>query len=135
VQGGTDTMFFIQSDWVDNYRPQLAMISLNRVNRLRLINFELEMNQIVENVITTFYQETPPLMRDYHRSTEFILAGAPFCTSGHQSIRTRLLICGLLEALSSQGWQVKSTLDISRKMTDKSIFVVEKHEGRICFLI
>jgi len=132
-QGGTDSMFFIQNDWVDSYRPKLAMISLNRTDRLRLINFEPEMNQIVKNVITTFYQPTPPPMGDYHGSTEFKLEGIPFCSSGHQSIRTRQLICGLLEAMSTQGWRVKSALDISRKKTDKSIFIVEKNEGRLLF--
>ena len=126
-------MFFIQNNWVDSFRPQLAMISLNRLDRIRLINFEPEMNQIVNKVITTFYQETPPPVRDYHGSTEFKLNGSPFCSSGHGSIRTRQLICGLLEALSSQGWQVKSNLDISRKVTDKSIFIVEKNEGKLLF--
>ena len=131
MQGGTDTMFFIQDDSIDTLKPQLAMLSLNRLDRIRLINFEPEMNQIVNKVITTFYQKTPPPVRDYHGSTEFKLNGSPFFCSGHEAIRTRKLICGLLEALSSQGWQIKSTLDISRKLTDKSIFIVEKNEGRL----
>jgi len=82
LQGGTDTMFFIENDNIDSLRPHLAMISLNRSDRLRLINFEPEMTPIVEEVITTFYQENTPKMRDYHGSTEFNLDGSPFCCSG-----------------------------------------------------
>lgn len=56
LQGGTDTMFFMQSDEVDTFRPRLAMVSLNRSDRLRLINFEPEITQLAADVVKQHFQ-------------------------------------------------------------------------------
>jgi hypothetical protein len=50
-------MFFIQSDEVDTFRPRVAMISLNKSDRLRLINFEPEITQIVTETVVKHYQQ------------------------------------------------------------------------------
>ena len=126
-------MFFIQSDDIDMVRPNLAMVSLNRSDRLRLINFDPEVAALVNETLTRFYQSDPLSVKDYHGSTEFKLKGYPFSCEGEESIQTRKLICRLLEALSTRGWRVLTTMDISRKVTDKSVFIMEKKkfQGRI----
>ncbi len=50
-------MFFIQSDEVDTFRPRVAMVSLNKSDRLRLINFEPEITQIVTETVVKHYQQ------------------------------------------------------------------------------
>ena len=49
-------MFFIQSNEVDTFRPRLAMVSLNRSDRLRLINFEPEITQLAADVVSEHFQ-------------------------------------------------------------------------------
>jgi len=120
-------MFFIHSDDVDFPRSKFAMVSLNRSDRLRLLNFDSEVETLVSETITMFYQSEQPPVRDYHGSTEFKLKGFPFSCKGEESIQTRKLICRLLEALSTKGWTVLTTLDITRKVTDKSVFIMEKN--------
>jgi hypothetical protein len=119
-------MFFIQSDEIDSWRPQFGIISLNRTDRLRLINFEPQVTQIVNETILKFYQTTPPEIKDYFGSTEFKLKGNPFHCTGEESVLTRQLFCRIFEALSAKGWKVLKTMDVSRKVTDKSIFILEK---------
>ncbi len=36
----------------------------------------------------------------------------------------RHLLCRIFETLHARGWRIRSTLDISRKLTDKSVFVL-----------
>ena len=125
-------MFFIQSDEIDNSRPQFAILSPNRTDRLRLINFEPWVAQIVNETIMKFFQTSPPAINDYHGSTEFTLKGNPFYCSGDEAVLTRELFCRIFEALSSIGWKVITTLDISRKETEKSIFILEKKTTQGC---
>ena len=119
-------MFFVQSEEVDSLRPQFAILSLNRTDRLRLINFEPQVAQIVKETIMKFFQNSPPGISNYHGATEFKLKGNPFLCAGYESVLTRQLLCRIFEALSSKGWKIITTLDVSQKLTDKSIFILEK---------
>ena len=63
---------------------------------------------------------------NHYGATEFQLSGSPLLRSGDSAIMTRQLICYLLESLLEKGWTVLTTLDISWKEKDKSIFILEK---------
>ena len=123
-------MFFTLTEDCEGYNPQLAILSLNRTDRLRLINFDAfdsDVTQLVEDTIVRFYQTSPPKVRDYHGSKEFKLNGNPFCClTPDESVLTRQLICRLLEAFATRGWAILTTLDISRKTTDKSVFILQR---------
>ena len=58
--------------------------------------------------------------------TEFQLHGSPMLRSGDATILTRQLMCYLLQCLLDRGWNVLTTLDISWKEKDKSLFILEK---------
>ncbi len=123
LKGGTDSMFFIYDDGeaaaMSGGPDSLAMLSFNRSDRIRLINFGRGVADLVRTIILRFYQTKEPDVRDYYGATEFKLKGYPFLASGSEAIQTRQLICRLLEALRDAGWAVKSTVDISRKPNDK----------------
>lgn len=129
LKGGTDSLFFVYDDNHYLCPEELAMLSLNRNDRIRLINFNPELTNIARDVILRFYQTKEPEHRDYYGASELKLKGYPFASSGSDAILTRQLICRLLEAFRNQGWEVLSTIDISRKVTDKSVFLMRKCES------
>uniref|UniRef100_A0A1I8FK64 Calpain catalytic domain-containing protein n=1 Tax=Macrostomum lignano TaxID=282301 RepID=A0A1I8FK64_9PLAT len=61
--------------------------------------------------------------RDYHGSREFKLGGSPWWTEGAESVRTRLLITLLLQELRDKGWRLVQTIELCRRLNDKSVFV------------
>ena len=129
LKGGTDSLFFIydmNQAFVDP--PALAMLSLNRNDRIRLLHFNRHIATVVKTVILRFYQTKAPDERDYYGALEYKLKGYPFASSGSEAIATRQLICRILEALRANGWRCKTTIDISRKMTDKSVLLFERCE-------
>jgi len=126
IKGGTDSLLFVKDDEHSWSMPDLAMISLNRDDRLRLINFDEGANDIVRRAITTYFQTKTPEERTYHGSHEFNLSGSPFCTSGLEAVRARILICKVIEGLSRAGWRCIDGLDVSRKDTDKSVLLFRR---------
>ncbi len=125
LKGGTDSMFFIREDNQAILMPgrELAMVSLNRHDRVRLINFDESAKHVVRSSITRAYQNRQPKEREYHGAYEFEVEGSPFHCSGEKAVASRRLICALLADLSAHGWDCIETLDVSRKLTDKSVFV------------
>ena len=63
---------------------------------------------------------------DYCGSHEFKLSGNPWWAHGQDTVESRFLVGNLLGALKSQGWEVGATLDVSRKMQDKTVFVMRQ---------
>jgi hypothetical protein len=76
-----------------------------------------------------FYQTKEPEERDYYGAHEFKIKGYPFACSGSEAVATRQLICRILEALIENGWKCVTTIDISRKMTDKSVLIFRRCES------
>lgn len=133
LKGGTDSLFFIYDDdhpgGAGRGPEDLAMLSLNRSDRIRLINFDRRIAALVKTVIMRFFQTKEPEEREYCGTMEFKLKGYPFLSSGSEAVATRQLICRILEALRDTGWSMRATFDISRKPNDKSVFLFERCES------
>ena len=126
IKGGTDSLFFMH----DPERPangSLSMLSLNRTDRLRLINFRNEQN-IVEAVAQSLKETNgrQPDIKNYYGSTEFKVSGTPFYASGYESIASREMIVGVLKVLRQYGYEVLTGIDVSRKLHDKSSILFRK---------
>ncbi len=128
LKGGTDTLFFIEDSNYHVTPRELAMISLNRNDRLRLINFDESAKAVVRAAITKRYQEKNPQERDYHEAYEFTLKGWPFHCSGEDAVASRRLVCQVLQDLSAAGWYCMNTIDVSRRLTDKSVFLFRRSQ-------
>ena len=63
---------------------------------------------------------------DYCGSHEFKLSGNPWWASGEESVEARYLIGALLSQLKHHGWEVGATLDVARKMQDKTVFIMRQ---------
>ena len=60
----------------------------------------------------------------YCEAHELTLTGHPWnVDSSEEAIKTRILIGNLIMTFKSKGWEVAATLDVSRKLDDKTVFV------------
>ena len=78
--------------------------------------------------MTTFffgqvYSDYDPLTSDYCGAIDFNLPGGPFFASGTQEIKARSMICAVLTALGSRGWQLVTTIAMTRTIQDLSVFL------------
>ena len=124
IKGGTDSYIFMYDpEFALNGPGDLAMLSLNRLDRIRLINFDRQVCDTVKMVITRAYQREEPPEADYHGAVEFKLKGHPFHCFGDAAVLTRKLICRLMEALRASGWHCLTSIDLSRRSSDKSVLL------------
>ena len=63
---------------------------------------------------------------NYCGSHELELSGNPWWASGEETVDARFLIGTLLSRLKEAGWEVGATLDVSRKMQDKTVFIMRQ---------
>lgn len=125
MTGGTDSLFFIKEYQAQPL--QTCVVSMNRTNRLRLIDFEVDIQGQIQQCINDFFQPKHEIQaKNYHGSTEFKLPGDPFHCQGSEAIKTRRFINRLLETLLSNGYFPLTGIDISRKNHDKSIIALYK---------
>ncbi len=128
LKGGTDTMLFVYEEDYSTSLQDLAMISLNRHDRVRLVNFSENVRPIVKQSIMTRYQQEPPSEKTYHEAYEFKLQGRPFFCSGEDAVSSRRLISQILSDLSSTGWDCFNTMDVTRRLSDKSVFIMQRSQ-------
>ena len=69
------------------------------------------------------YQSKAPEEKNYYGALEYKLRGYPFHCSGSDAVLTRKMICRVLEALHASGWHCLTSIDLSRKATDKSVLM------------
>ena len=131
LRGGADAFFFI--DEVDRFRlsfcdHNLSVLSLNRCDRLRLIDMDDKTIRAVKMTINCEFQASEPELRDFYGAMEYKLKGLPFSATGQEAMSTKILICKIFESLAENGWICLTSFDISRKVTDKCTFVFEKYK-------
>jgi len=121
IKGGTDSFFFIQDPSYSITPASLCMISLNKYDRLRLVNCT-DMAGPVRDTITKHYGEIQREEEKYG-SWEFKLTGNPWCCSGDLAIRSRQLISRISETMLAHGWALTDAVDITRSLNDKSVLL------------
>ena len=65
-------------------------------------------------------------MRSYHASQEYKLGGTPWWAEGELAVDSRRLIGSLIASLKFSGWEVAGTVDISRQLEDKTVFLLRQ---------
>ena len=54
---------------------------------------------------------------------ELKLHGTPWFASGTDAIKSRFLIINMIAKFRALGWEVAATLDVSRRLNDKTVFL------------
>ena len=130
LRGNADTLFFMY----DPAAPSLSVsfvgfvISLNRNDRLRMIDAPKDATDSVRGAITQFWSRGIQEEKQKFNAYEFKLKGTPWWADGEQAVDTRFLMCKIFEALLRIGWKVKISIDLTRKLNDKSVLPFHKCE-------
>ena len=115
---------------MDSSSAALGALSLNRIDRIRLIDFNKHATDAVFQTLTEMYMkdgQTAPTVGKYHGSVEFKIKGSPFDCQGLKSAESHLMICNILQALTHNlGYTIVSTIKVSDKVTSKSSFLMRK---------
>ncbi|KAI1344815.1 hypothetical protein F5Y15DRAFT_363703 [Xylariaceae sp. FL0016] len=106
---------------------QFASLSTHMYDRLRLLNFPLEIQQLVRAQIQTYnprggIQDERP----YGPSHEFKLRGYPWRAHAEDSVTSRRLMNRLLAVLFDAGWTLQVSADVSRKQRDTDTLLFRK---------
>uniref|UniRef100_A0A1I8ACU0 Reverse transcriptase domain-containing protein n=1 Tax=Steinernema glaseri TaxID=37863 RepID=A0A1I8ACU0_9BILA len=124
LKGTADSIFFI-NDGSTLTPEQYCVISLNAQDRLRLIGCPKNLVDMTSNLISA--QWPGGLQNTNHdgECVEFKMKGRPwFAYQRHSAVESRHFIATLLQASVKNGWAVLASLDVSRKPTDKAVFVM-----------
>ena len=131
LKGASDSLFFIYDPESASQREEYGMISLNRTDRLRLIDFDENPNvtsAVIRSLIND-YRSIHPQTQEFNGSTEFKLDGTPFLSIGKEAVESRLMVAGVLASVRELGYQVVSGLNFSRKPEDKTSILFRKQFG------
>ena len=73
------------------------------------------------------YDDYCPLTSDYCGAIDFQLPGGPFFATGTQEIKSRSMMCAILTALGSRGWEMVTTIAMTRTIQDLSVFLFARY--------
>ena len=126
----TDSLFFRHDPNIPpGQSVPFCTISLNRHDRLRVINAPATIVHMIRRVVeTTWFRGSIQAERDYHGSWEFTLSGTLWHSTKVQSIMARYLVLKILEAMLEQGWHNIAGINICRRDTDKSVLIFQGGE-------
>lgn len=104
---------------------QICTISLNRTDRLRLIDVPYAIIEPMRIAISNSWGYIQN-EREYHGTYEFKLTGRPWCGQGHDAVRSRQLLVAVLSTMAQYGWNCLQAADISKKPVDKDTLFFER---------
>ena len=132
LKSGTNTFFF-------EHDPSIALgqpcpphftISLNKYDTLRLIGIPDSLTSAVRDVIQTNWPRGIQEESRYSLSWQFKLRGNPWWASGEEAVISRYLILKIIEAMQAYGWSIVTSIDSSRKLSDKSSLLFRQSQPR-----
>ena len=136
-----DSLFFKKEEAqeaMDEAKPingenNISILSLNRTDRLRLIDFDKSVSKLITQTLSCFYEkEYTTSIGKYHGAIEFKLRGSPFDCQGSKSVDSHLLICSVLQSLSCDSqYDILTTIKVSDKVTSKSSFIMIQNSNSI----
>ena len=124
IMGYTDSLLFQHKKSLQvDLKEELMMISLNQENRMWLTACPSSIISAVEEMISQHWEGGLQHSEEKEGFWEFKLAGHPWWADGEETVKSRYLIAIIIMKLKSLGWEVATTLDVSRKLNDKAVFV------------
>ena len=121
TKGTTDSLLFQHKCSLLTSPEDMFIMSLNRNDRLRIIGAPSYIESEAEEVVAEHWgvQGVAP----YAGSYEIKLYGTPWWADGEDTVKSRNVIARLIARFKSLGWEVGATVDVSRKLQDKTVFI------------
>ncbi|KAK0410332.1 hypothetical protein QR680_005069 [Steinernema hermaphroditum] len=124
LKGTADSIFFI-NEGVSLPQEQYCVISLNAKDRLRLIDCPKNLIDMAAQMIV---ERWPGGLQDSSKDgecVEYKMKGYPWYAFGRDAaVTSRQFVTTLLQESVRRGWAVMTSLDVSRKPSDKAVFVM-----------
>jgi hypothetical protein len=106
-------------------KNQFMMISLNKNDRLRLFDAPPAVVALVRESIVADWVSGIKEEADQGAYHEFTMNGTPWWSDGATAVFSREFLACLFSRMLALGWAVHATLDVCRKLNDKSVFVMK----------
>ena len=133
------------------FKQQMMMISLNRDDRMRLISCPSYVVTLVEEEIREHWEEGLQDSKEKDGFWEFKLSGYPWWADGEETVKSRYivilrynsliqsynlryLIANMITRLKTLGWEVAGTMDVSRRLNDKAVFIFRQCQPQVANL-
>ena len=124
VKGTTDSLMFqYNSALSDFHQDDMFIMSLNRHDRLRLISAPDYIVTTAAELVTKHWEKGIQENEAKDGFHELKLRGTPWWADGESAVKSRYLIINMIAKFRSLGWEVAATLDVSRRLNDKTMFV------------
>ena len=124
TKGTTDSLMFQQNDSLSDFRQEdMFIMSLNRQDRLRFISAPDYIVTSAAEVVTSSWDKGIQENEAKEGFHELKLRGTPWWANGTDAIKSRFLIINMIAKFRALGWEVAATLDVSRRLNDKTMFV------------
>ena len=124
VKGTTDSLMFqYNSALSDFHQDDMFIMSLNREDRLRLISAPNYIVTTAAELVTKYWEKGIQENEAKEGFHELKLRGTPWWADGESAVKSRYLIINMIAKFRSLGWEVAATLDVSRRLNDKTMFV------------
>ena len=130
IKGTSDSLMFQYRESPSGISNNFMIISLNGEDKLRLIHdpstdelYQRFLEATIEEVIKEFWHLGLKSSKVKEGCHQFKLEGYPWWANGEDAVESRFLIANLIAKMKSIGWEVHGTLDVSRKLQDKSVFI------------
>jgi len=122
LKGTTDSLMFQHKMSLQSGSEDMFAMSLNRNDRLRLICAPSYIVTACEEVLSQHWgiQGCKQKESDCY---EFKLYGNPWWADGESAAKSRFLIATIISKFKSVGWEIGATVDVSRKLNDKTVFI------------
>ena len=130
------------------FKQQMMMISLNRDDRMRLISCPSYVVTLVEEEIREHWEQGLQDSKEKDGFWEFKLSGYPWWADGEDTVKSRYivilhcnsliqshtiryLIANMITRLKTLGWEVAGTMDVSRRLNDKAVFIFHQCQPQV----
>ena len=124
TKGTTDSLMFQHNESLTDFRQEdMFIMSLNRTDRLRFISAPDYIVTSAAEVVTSSWDrgiQENDAKDGFH---ELKLRGNPWWADGEDAIKSRFLVINMIAKFKALGWEVAATMDVSRRLQDKTMFV------------
>ena len=128
TKGTTDSMLFQHNPNLSDFSQEdMFILSLNRNDRIRLISAPDYIVTSAEEVVASSWDKGIQENEAKEGFHELKLRGTPWWAIGEDAIKSRFLIINMIAKFQALGWEVAATLDVSRRLNDKTMFVFRKN--------
>ena len=124
----TDSLMFQYNESLSDFRQQdMFIMSLNRKYRLRFISAPDYIMTSAADVVTSSWDKGIQKNKAKDGFHELKLRVTPWWEDGKGAVKSRFLIINMIAKFRALGWEVATTLDVSRTLKDKCIFVFRRN--------